>query len=162
MVERRYWDACTFLGWFNEEADKVDKCESVLKFAEIKKIHIITSALTLTEVVWLKGCPRLTDASEDMIRSFFENDFIFVRTVDRVIAEDARQLIWKHNVKPKDAIHLSTALQLKMTIFDTFDSDLIGLNEKLGNPLLRIGEPNVPYQEEMKLAKEKGQDKEDE
>ncbi|MBU1319207.1 MAG: PIN domain-containing protein [candidate division Zixibacteria bacterium] len=147
MIKRRYWDACTFLGWFNNESEKIGKCLGVKKLAEDGELIIITSAITLTEVVWLKGHPRLSKESENTISEFFEQPFIAVRSVDRTIAEEARKLIWKHNVQPKDAIHVATALQLKVPDFDTFDDGLTKLDGKLGNPKLRIGHPNISYQE---------------
>ena len=151
---RRYWDACTFLGWFNEEKDKVEKCMGVVKLAEDGELILVTSALTLTEVVCLKGLPRLPEQSEEKLKDFFEQEFLSVRTVDRVIADKARQLVWKYNLKPKDSIHVATALQLGLSIFDTFDDDLIALDGKLGNPRLRIGHPDISYQEKMNLPQE--------
>lgn len=153
-MDRRYWDACTFLSWFNDEEDKVEKCRGVVKQAVDGKLIIVTSALTLTEVVWLKGCPRLNEDSEDTIRLFFEQEYVAVRTVDRIIAERARQLVWKYNVKPKDSIHVATALQLSIPILDTFDTGLAKLDDKLGNPRLRIGPPNIPYQGEIDFEEE--------
>jgi hypothetical protein len=81
--------------------------------------------------------------------SFFEQPWILVRDVDRFIAEDARHLIWAHGIKPKDAIHLATALRLKLSVMDTFDDDLIALSGKLGNPRLSIGHPNMPHTPDM-------------
>ncbi|MBW1673941.1 MAG: type II toxin-antitoxin system VapC family toxin [Deltaproteobacteria bacterium] len=151
LVKRRYWDSDVFLGLFNKEEDKVDKCRGVIELAEGDEIKIVTSALTLTEVVWIKGLPRLSEESEDTIRRFFEQGYIAVRPVDRVIAEDARQLIWKHGVQPKDAIHVATALELGISVLDTFDGGLHKLDGKLGNPTLRIGPPDISYQESLPL-----------
>jgi len=153
-TKRRYWDACTFLGWLSGESDKVDKCKGAVKLAEDGDIIIVTSALTLTEVVWVKGQKKLTEDTEDTIKRFFEQDFIAVRTVDRVIAEHARQLVWKYNVKPKDSIHVATALQLGITIMDTFDDGLAKLSGKLGKPKLKIGPPDISFQEVLKLGKQ--------
>lgn len=162
QVMRRYWDACVFLGWFNDEPDKVNKCKGVIEQAEKGKLIIVTSALTLTEVVWLKDLPRLSEGSEETIRKFFERDYIAVRPVDRVIAEDARQLVWRHGVKPKDSVHVASALQLGIPILDTFDDKLIKLSGKLGNPTLSIGHPDVSYQESLAFGKESDeQDPED-
>jgi predicted nucleic acid-binding protein len=151
MDKRRYWDACTFLAWFNNEQDKIDSCRGVVRGAQDGEITIVTSAITLTEVVWLRGQPKLSEQDEEKIKRFFEQDFIAVRVVDRKIGEDARQLIWKHHLHPKDAIHVAAALQLKLAVFDTFDNDLIHLSSKLGNPKLRIGHPDIPLQEEIEF-----------
>ena len=154
QIKRRYGDACTFLGWLSGERDKVDKCKGVVKLAEDGDIVIVTSALTLTEVVWIKKHKRLTEDTESTIKRFFEQDFIAVRTVDRVIAEQARQLVWKYNVKPKDSLHVATALQLKITVMDTFDVGLSKLSGKLGKPKLRIGPPDISHQEVLELEKQ--------
>ncbi len=77
---------------------------------------------------------------------------IEVRDVNRYLAEDARQLVWDQSgVKPKDAIHLATAIKHHIATFDTFDEDLIQLDGKLGNPPMGIGTPNVLYQEQEEM-----------
>jgi predicted nucleic acid-binding protein len=151
MPLKRYWDANVFLGWFNDEPDKVDMCKGVIKLAEDGELVIVTSALTLVEVIWLRGYPKLPSESARKIKRFFEQDYLSVRTVDRVIAEAARQLIWDHNIKPKDSIHLATALSLKLKIFDTFDDDLLTLDDTFDNSIIHIGKPNISYQEELGL-----------
>jgi len=154
MKPIRYWDANAFLGWFNDEAGRANLCENVLALAEEGKLLIVTSAITLTEVIRLEGKPRLKPEQEETIRKFFEREYIIVRNVDRVVAERARQLIWEHSfLRPKDSIHIATALELKIPILDTFDDDLLKLDGKLGNPVLRIGKPNLAYQGDLGLSK---------
>jgi hypothetical protein len=145
-LQRRYWDADVFLGWLMDDPQKAPHCEGVLQAAADGRIQIVTSALTLTEVIRLKGKPRLPRASEDKIRAFFEHDWIVVRDVDRFLAEAARELIWTNNLRPKDAIHVATALELKLPQLDTFDKDLHKLSGRLGSPPLTISPPNLPHQ----------------
>ena len=150
MADRRYWDSCAFLGWLSNEQGKAEKCETVLDAAESGTIEIVTSALTLTEVIKRKGDKPIPKESEEKIREFFENPWIVVREVDRFIAEDARKLIWTHSgLSSPDSIHLATALSLKLSHLDTFDDKLIALNGKLGNPRLIIGHPSVPHTPDM-------------
>ena len=87
---------------FNGEAGRLENCKSILLAAERRELRIVTSALTLTEVIKIKGKPILADA-EDRIRAFFEHEWIVVRDVDRFIAEQAREFIWKYNLQPLDA-----------------------------------------------------------
>lgn len=145
-MDYRYWDSNAFLGWLAEESDKVPHCRPVLEAAESGGLMIITSALTIAEVLWLKGEQKLPPSRAKQIEAFFRNRWIVVREVDRFIAEDARQLVWDKNIKPKDAIHLATALRQDVVIdhFDTFDSGLIKLSGTLGDPPLLIGYPNLP------------------
>jgi predicted nucleic acid-binding protein len=148
-ADRRYWDANVFLGWLKAEADKVAACQGVLDAAEAGTIEIVTSALTLTEVIKMKGQQAITRDKEEKIRGFFEQPYIIIREVDRYVAEAARELIWSHGVDPKDAIHLATAIRLHLPYLDTFDDKLIGLTGKLGIPKITIGHPNVPHTPDM-------------
>ena len=54
--------------------------------------------------------------------------------------------MWDHSVKPKDAVHVATALHQDVPIeqLDTFDEPLMNLSGKLGSPPLKIGLPNLP------------------
>ena len=145
--DRRYWDSCAFLGWFKNEPDKVAECESVIRAAERGSVEIVTSAVTLTEVVRLKGLPRLPESDEKIIRDFFEQPYILVANLDRFVAEHARQLCWQFDsLKPKDALHLASAIETECPNLDTFDADLIGLNGKLSGVMIHIDRPKLPVQ----------------
>ena len=144
-MEYRYWDSNAFLGWLAEEPDKVDYCRPVIKAAEARKVRILTSALTIAEVLWVRGRDRIPSESAARVEAFFRHRWIVVRELDRFIAEDARALVWNHNVKPKDAVHLATALKRDVAIeqLDTFDEPLIRLSGTLGEPPLIIGKPDM-------------------
>ncbi len=146
----RYWDACVFLGWLKEEPDKIDECKAGIRHAEKGEILIVTSALTLAEVLRLKGKDPIPQADREKVRGFFQNDYIVVYDVDRTIAELAQDVVWDHGVKPKDAIHVATALSTSASVeieqFDTFDGHLIGLSGKIGQPALTIGRPDLPQE----------------
>lgn len=145
----RYWDAVTFLGWLAAEPDKVDRCRAVIKLAEARRVRIVTSSLTLTEVIKLKGKAPLTRDKESIIRDFFKNDYIIVRLLDRRTAEYGRELIWTHGFHPKDAIHVATAVLAGVDQLDTFDDDLIKKSGIIGTPPLAIGKPDLPEQLEI-------------
>jgi predicted nucleic acid-binding protein len=147
---RRYWDSSVFLAWLLPEPDRAAECRPLIRAAQKGEILIVTSALTLTEVIKLKDHPPLKDEQEKKIHSFFQNDYISVRNVDRFVAERARRLIWEHGVKPKDATHVATALRWRIPVLDTYDGDdLIPLDGKLGEPPLRIGKPFIPHEMEL-------------
>jgi predicted nucleic acid-binding protein len=140
----RYWDSTVFLAWLLPEAHRRKACQEVLREAKKGDVRILTSALTLVEVIKLKGNPMLKEDQEKLIHGFFLNSYISVRNVDRFIAEKARVLIWKNSVPPKDAIHIATALHFGAQYLDTFDADdMIRLSGKLGSPPLIIGHPHA-------------------
>jgi predicted nucleic acid-binding protein len=138
----RYWDSATFLAWLLPEESRLADCRGVVRAAERGDTLIVTSAVTLTEVIHLKGHLPVGCAQEAKITKFFAHSWISVRSTDSFVAEMARQLIWRHGVKPKDAIHLATAVRWKVPLFETFDDELIALDRKLGKPPLRTAKPH--------------------
>ncbi len=144
--ETRYWDSDCFIGWLAEEPDKVDECRGVLRVAEAGDLQIITSSLTLTEVIKLKGRTTLPIEKEPEIRAFFEHQYIVVRQLNRRTAERARELIWRSGLDPKDSVHVATALAGNIPRMDTFDTELIKRSGTIGDPPLIIGRPDKPEQ----------------
>lgn len=143
-MELRYWDSDAFLGWLKEEPDKVEDCRGVLEEAEAGRILIATSALTLTEVIKLKRRSPIEKEHAEKIKAFFKQEFISVRNVDRYVAEKARELLWDYSsLQPKDSIHIATAIIYNISLLNTFDGGLIGLDGKIGNPPLKITRPSI-------------------
>ncbi len=144
----RYWDSGCFIAWFNKEAGRYDKCKATLDKAEAGEVLLVVSAITLIEVIKLKNHNIIPKDKEEIIKAYFQNEFISVRNVDRNIGEIARDLIWGYNVQPKDSIHVATALFYEVPILNTFDRDLIKLSKLVGgNPSLTICEPDIVIQE---------------
>ena len=150
-VEKIYWDSDCFLGHFEAEVGKAEKCDGVLQRARRGEVLVVTSALTLAEVLWMRRGPRLTVEKSRIVRRFFRNSFIRVYNVSRKVAESAQVLVWDHDIKPKDAIHVATALHLSVDALETFDAGLIGKGGDIGEPLLLIREPQAAIQGRLDL-----------
>jgi predicted nucleic acid-binding protein len=143
----RYWDANCFSGFLNGEADKVADCDSVLQAAIDGHVLIVTSALTLAEVLFIKGGPKLDPSKRQKIDMFFKADYISVQNVTRFEGELARDVYWDHAIKPKDAVHIATAALRKLPMFNTFDGDLIQKSGLIVNGhTLTIEKPHLPQQ----------------
>lgn len=142
-MEHRYWDSDCFLGWLQDEADKAELCKAVLVEARLGNLNIVTSALTLAEVLVLKGHGRISAEKRAMVEKFFKSDFILVRSVTRRISEQARALVWEFGIYPKDAIHVATAIDAKLYTFNTFDRDLIRKTGLVGDPKIVIEKPGL-------------------
>src|ERR1019366_590369 len=110
-----------------------------IRQAEAGNIRIVTSSLTLTEVIRVKGQPPMDEADEAKITAFFKHEYILIRELDRVTAEQARRLIWEQKVTVKDAIHVATAARAGLTRMDTFDDKLLKRSGKIAG--LIIGRP---------------------
>ncbi len=147
-VDQRYWDSDCFLGWLQGEKDKEEHCKEVLTAADDGKILIVTSALTIAEVLALKGRTKIPQSEKAKVETFFKSEYIVVRNITRRIAEAARSYVWDFGVEPKDALHVATAVDAGLTVFNTFDKGLIKKNGKIGNPALTI---SIPSWSEPKL-----------
>lgn len=148
-IEKIYWDSDAFLGYFKEEPDKQDLCEGVLEAADEGKILIVTSALTLAEVLYVQKQPKLPITMRQQIDDFFKHPYISVQNVTRNISDKARDIVWDNNVRPKDAIHVATALYCKLPLMNTFDGGLLKKTGTIGNPPLRIEKPHVQTQRKL-------------
>jgi predicted nucleic acid-binding protein len=116
----------------------------VVRSAEEGNLTIVTSALTIAEVLYLRHHDPIPADSAEAVRRFFEHEYILISELDRTLAENARELFWSHGTRPKDAIHVATALDANVEQLDTFDESLIAKSGTVGNPPLVIGRPNLP------------------
>jgi predicted nucleic acid-binding protein len=151
-VEKIYWDTDCFLGHFQDEFGKAEKCDGVLERAERGDVIILTSALTIAEVLWMRKGPRLAKDKATIVQKFFRRSYIRVVNVTRKIAESAQLHVWDSDIRPKDAIHVATAIAYEVSALETFDAGLIGKSGTVGTPLLLIREPRAAAQGRMPLV----------
>lgn len=145
----RYWDSNTFLGWLNGEPSKFDLCDAVIEHAKAGKCRIVTSALTYVEVYWVKRGVKLSAQQQTEILDLFGYSWIVPVELDRMTAEVARMIMWKHpQIKSWDAVHVASAIKARrlgeIECFDTFDGNLSGLSGKLDGTDLRLNLPDLP------------------
>jgi predicted nucleic acid-binding protein len=145
-IEPIYWDSDAFLGWLQAEPGKTDLCAGTLNRADQGEVIIFTSALTIAEVLWMRGAPMIPKEKAEIVRKFFRRSYIRVRNVTRSVSEGAQDLVWTHGFRPKDAIHVSTALDAHATALETFDDQLLKRSGAVGNPPLIIRKPVPPAQ----------------
>ena len=147
-----YWDSAAFLAHFQEEDGRVEQCEDVLERAQRGEVLIVTSALTLSEVLWMRGEARITREGAQVVQDFFRRSFIRVVNVTRAISELAQELVWFHDIKPKDAIHVASAIHYGIATLETFDRKLLLKSGELAGKTLSIREPQAARQRRLKLG----------
>ena len=136
---RVYWDACTWIAYINQEKNipldsgnlenRFAMCREMLRGAEEGKLEIVTSAFTLAEVC---KSPEVRDSPIDNLPSFFERSYILIVPVDMAIARRAQSMqVSLSNLKPPDAIHLSSAQRASVCELHTFDKRILDLDGQL-------------------------------
>jgi predicted nucleic acid-binding protein len=151
-IEKVYWDSDCFLAHLKAENGKVDQCDGVILRAERGDVLIVTSALTIAEVLWMRDGPRLTKDKAAIVQKFFRRSYIRVVNVNRKISEAAQFHVWDSDIRPKDAIHVATAISFGCDALETFDKALIAKSGKVGAPLLLIREPEAAAQSRMNFT----------
>lgn len=141
MPDRIYWDSNAFLAWLQNERGREAACRDTLDAAQRGDFLIVTSALTLAEVLWMKGSPRLTEDKAELLNGFFRRSSLRVVNLDRKVAQGAQRLVWERGIKPKDSVHVATAIQYECPILETFDRPLIQKGLDLEGILIREPQP---------------------
>jgi predicted nucleic acid-binding protein len=155
MLELRYWDSCCCLTWLNEDED-FELCKGTLDEASRGNIQIRTSTFTPIEVLYLKTKGEIDkEKSKRVIEEFFNRSFIIPIVVDVPIADLAREVFLDYGIDHKDAIHIASAIYDGISIFNTFDRDLLKKDGKIGNPALRIIKPDIIYKDRLFETEEK-------
>ena len=142
-LQRRLWDSSVIIGYLAGDEAVYEPCRSIIEQAERGELEIVVSALAAAEVAFLERYPQ--EESEDIIREFFGRRYIVLVAVDARMAAVARSLVSRYRkemrIKPADAIHLATAVQLSLPVLETTDSDLLRFSGLEGNPSVVVREP---------------------
>ena len=151
MSEMVYLDSCVFLAWLQEEEDKADVVGALFDAASSEKLKILSSALTIAEVLNIKGLNSpIPKEQRKKVRSLFENKWIIIRSVTRHVAEKSQELVWEDGIKPKDGIHVATAIVHKVPKLYSYDRKLISKGELSTNSgRVSISEPQQPEQGQL-------------
>ena len=142
MPDRIYWDSSSFLALIQAEKGRVEACKDTLEAAKNGQLLIVTSALTIAEVLWLRDHPKVPEEKANIINGFFRRSSIRVVNVDRDIAERAQRFVWDNGVKPKDSIHVATAKRYRCGILETFDQPLISKGSDIADIDFREPQPS--------------------
>ena len=139
MTWMRYWDSDVFLAWLNREPNRAPICDSILEDAKLGKCKILTSTVTFAEVYYVKPATVFQAPKIEAISNLFAYSWIVAVSLDRLTAELARELLFefgeREGLKPKDAIHLASAMRAKALgkseVFETWDGGLINIGKQL-------------------------------
>src|SRR5215211_1607481 len=132
-VPQIYWDSNVFLSYVNGVPDRLPDIDALFLEAEKDTIELLTSALTIVEVAFgqaERDQRALDPAIEEKIdKLWLPSSGVKLVEFHRLIAQDARSFMRKAllngwNLKPYDAVHLSTAKRIGADEFHTYDEKL--------------------------------------
>lgn len=136
---------------FHEARDRQAKIELLLQRAEYQMVSVITSVYTKIELAYVDEeiqigklkpeTPQLIDAVLD------NNKLITLINVSPAITDKARDIVRmtkfsnKVNVKPKDAIHIASAIVYKAHKLYTYDGGMVKWDNNIDG--LKICHPDI-------------------
>lgn len=126
MHEIIYFDSCVFLAWLKDEENRANVVAELFEEARKKEIKIVTSALTIAEVLNIQGFKSpIPKENREGVRKLFNNEWIITKGINRGIAEKAQEIVWEYGIKPKDALHVATALTYSIKTLASYDDNLV-------------------------------------
>ncbi len=159
VLPRHFLDASVIGALIKREEIDDDRrwwyCQQLVEQAERGGSILVISGVTFAEVTGGKGKARTIPGPNDdrnvmeVVRAFFENEYIEVVEVERAVGEITQRLIWDLlTLDTLDAIHLASALFAGCDFLSTDDTGLLKLVKPGGhftNPELqgRAGCPRI-------------------
>lgn len=145
-----YWDSSCFLGFLNAEDDILQGCLTVLHEAEAGRLRIAVSTVAFAEVVHIKGFDRLDASKQVAISNFFDHSWLIPVDVTLGVARKAQELMWKQgSLRPYDAIHIATALQVSAVVIHSKDTNFVRVAKLCCPDGVIVGTPAVGVQESI-------------
>lgn len=152
-----YWDSSCFIAFFKPEPHRVDAVTQFLDEADAGEVIIVTSFMTITEVLRIGDSKNPTHEAQQKIIRFFQKDYFEWVNFDRGIAERARDLMWKHDgLKSKDAVHIASAVEatlqgVQLNAVHAYDGMFSSLSGKIDGLKCKMEHP-IPPQLVMPLG----------
>ena len=145
-----YWDSCAFLHFLAGDHPLSAELQLIYDDWLAGLVTMVTSTLTMAEVLYVKcGEPPQLQRADPTRRA--EIEALFTPTPTRrlvlielsaITARKARDLHWDLAIKPKDAVHVASALEAHCEVMHTTDASLQSKSGQVGgSPILRIEAP---------------------
>jgi predicted nucleic acid-binding protein len=111
--------------------ENIDAQKALLYLQQVVKgeIKAVTSTLTWDEFVWIINKKIDRETSNQKGQQFLEFPNLLFEKVSLNVIKKAQDLLLKYSIRPRDGIHLATALVNRIQNFVTFDSDFDDISE---------------------------------
>lgn len=146
----QYWDSDVLIHAIQRTPEHIVELEPLINEAENGNLQIVVSTFSLMELYKDLDGENVTSKEDDeLIISFFDNPYFIKRDLTEPIALNARQISRETGIKPKDAVHVATALYFNIPVLFSFDKELAKKFAKLNNSSLEITCPKWEGQLEL-------------
>jgi predicted nucleic acid-binding protein len=121
-----YVDSNIFISAILDERSIGKDCSKVLEMITDRRILCASSLLTMDEVLYVLRKKTSKDDSIRYVKSFFTMPIRWIE-VDRATVIGMLEAVEKEDLKPRDAIHLSTMRMQGIDTILTEDTDFDGI-----------------------------------
>ena len=118
-----YLDTAPIIYWVESHSDYLAKMTYIVDFIASQQLQVVTSVITLTEVLIQPlrlGNAELVETYRELV---FSNDRFDIVSISLEIAESAALLRARYNLSMQDALHAASARLHRCDAFLTNDSD---------------------------------------
>ncbi len=126
---KKYLDANVFLNSILYDDEKAEKCKIIISKVVKKELIAVTSILTWDEIVYIIGKNLGRDICVKEGYQFLRLPNLILVDASKHIIAQAQELIKDYNLKPRDAIHIATAISQNCTEVISDDADFDNIKE---------------------------------
>lgn len=128
-LKRLYLETAPLIYYVEEHSAYVEKMEAVFQFIEENQLEVLSSVITLTEVLQQPIQQNRSDLQKKYRDILLSSEHLTLLPVDTAIAESAALLRARYNLRTPDALHLATAVENTCEAFLTNDIRLKRVTE---------------------------------
>ncbi|MFZ2906909.1 MAG: type II toxin-antitoxin system VapC family toxin [Cyclobacteriaceae bacterium] len=126
---RIFFDTSPFIYYIEENVSYLETLTSLFKRNDAGEFQIVTSSLTLTEVLILPLRQQANFIVSEYEQILLHSPFIFVAPINTAIAKRAAEIRALYNFRTPDALQLATAIETSADVFLTNDHQLSIIKE---------------------------------
>lgn len=123
-MSKVYLDSSIYIYAFEDNPKYYDLCSNLFQNLSENNVTIVSSPLTLAEILSKKGLER-----NKMKEMYLNVPNLYIKEFDLKTAELTSLVRIKYNLKMADAIHVATAIAADSKVFITNDKELKRVKE---------------------------------
>lgn len=140
---RVYLDSLVFLNVVLREPGFWPNSLKVLRAVERGDVTLVTSSILHAELCGWTGKVSDNQAHQNALLAYLDRPDVEVIELDMIVVKEARQLAARHHLKGRDAVHLASALRMRVDHLFTHDGQMLKVGRKY--PPLAVERPTMVW-----------------